>query len=85
MEIGEHYALPLLKKKWIRTNITMKVWYHDSLGRPKLDYINRYKIKDMHIKATVYKIHRTYVEFKLENNKIIYLKNEQASKLEKFL
>ncbi len=39
----------------------------------------------MTIKATVHSIHPNYVEFMLENNKIITLKTEQALKLEKFL
>lgn len=85
MEIGEQYKLPLIKTKWIKVNFVKKIWYYDTYGQPVLDYINRLKIKDNCIKATVHKIHRTYIEFLLENNRIVCLKHEQASQLEKFL
>lgn len=82
---GEHYALPLLRKRMIYKRYVIKVWYLNHLGKPTLDYISRLKIKNMTIRATVHSIHPTYVEFMLENNKIITLKTEQALKLEKFL
>lgn len=63
----------------------IKVWYYDALGRQVLDYISRLNVKDMKIRATVYKIHKTYVDFLLQNNRIVSLKNEQAYALEKFL
>lgn len=85
MEIGEQYKIPILKRKWIRTNITTKIWYNDAFDHPKLDYMNRFKIYDMNIKGTVHKIHKTYVEFYLENHRILCLKTEQALQLEKFL
>ena len=85
MEIGEHYALPLVKKKMIYKRYVIKIWYYDSFGRLIYDHMSKLNIKNDTIRATVYKIHKDYVEFSLQNNKVISLKNEQAYQLEKFL
>ena len=87
LEIGDKYLIPLTRMKSIRSNYTRRIWYIDTYGHEKLDWMSYVKIdrEKMTITATVFKIHKRYVELKLENHRVICFHNERLAELERLL
>jgi hypothetical protein len=88
LQKGDKYLIPLTRRKRIYTRPSTRIWYLNTYGQETLDYISWPKIKREEgkpdkIVATVYAIHKDYVELKLENMRIISVHHEYLETLEK--
>ena len=87
--IGDKYYIQLTRKKRVYTRPTIRIWYIDSYGVERYDFIqNRSIIKNEgqpdKIVATVSRMHPDYVELKLENGRILSCHYEFLDTLERF-
>lgn len=86
MQKGDKYLIPLTRRKRIYTRPTTRIWYINTYGQETFDYMSWSKIRRGEIDkivATIYSIHKDYVELKLENMRIISVHPEYLDNLEK--
>lgn len=66
----------------------VKVWYIDSWGQETMEYINIKKLRrepTLAMRGTVHRIHKNYVELRLESGRIISVHYDYLERLERLL